>query len=119
MTGLIPDKAFSRRTFVKGGGALIVGFSTFGVLEGKAQAATGNTPFSQRTPADYLPNLQSVDSWIAIRPVIMHLLSRRLRVPHGHAQPSSASASSERPSRRRRHWRLPPVPRRSAAPRSR
>jgi nicotinate dehydrogenase subunit B len=66
MTGFLHEKKFSRRCFVKGGGALVVGFSALGALTGRAQAATGNTPFSQRTPADYLPNLQSIDSWIAI-----------------------------------------------------
>ena len=40
MTGLMPEKEFSRKTFVKGGGALIVGFSTLGaVVAGSAKAA--------------------------------------------------------------------------------
>jgi len=67
MTGLMHEKDFSRKTFLRGGGALIVGFSTVGALgAGKAAAATGNTPFAARTPADYLPNLQTIDAWIAI-----------------------------------------------------
>jgi CO/xanthine dehydrogenase Mo-binding subunit len=57
-------KEFSRKTFVKGGGAMIVGF---GALTGSAQAATGNTPFSQRGPQDWLPNLSTIDAWLAIR----------------------------------------------------
>ncbi len=57
-------KEFSRKSFVKGGGAMIVGFSA---LAGKAQAATGNTPFSQRGPDDFLPNLSTIDAWIAIK----------------------------------------------------
>jgi len=65
MTGLIPEKQFSRKSFVKGGGALIIGFSALGAA-GAANAATGNTPFTKRTPNDFLPDLQSVDSWIAI-----------------------------------------------------
>src|SRR5262249_58958484 len=32
-----------------------------------AQAATGNTPFSQRGPGDYLPDLNTIDAWLAIR----------------------------------------------------
>ena len=69
MTGFMHEKEFSRKTFVKGGGGLIIGFSALGAMgAGKAAAATGNTPFSSRTPADYLPNLQAVDSWIAITP---------------------------------------------------
>jgi len=66
MTGLMHEKEFSRKTFVRGGGALIVGFSALGALSGKAQAATGNTPFTARTPADFLPDLQSIDSWVAV-----------------------------------------------------
>jgi nicotinate dehydrogenase subunit B len=65
MTGLIPEKQFSRKSFVKGGGALIIGFSALGAAK-TASAATGNTPFTARTPNDFLPDLQSVDSWIAI-----------------------------------------------------
>ena len=32
MTGLIPEKEFSRKTLLKGGGALVVGFSLAGSL---------------------------------------------------------------------------------------
>ena len=42
------EKEFSRKSFVKGGGALVVGFSVLGAVDGKAQAATGNTPFAGR-----------------------------------------------------------------------
>jgi nicotinate dehydrogenase subunit B len=62
MTGLMHEKEFSRKTFVKGGGALIVGLSA----AGSAVAANGNTPFSARTAADYLPDLTQVDSWITL-----------------------------------------------------
>jgi CO/xanthine dehydrogenase Mo-binding subunit len=58
------NKEFSRKSFVKGGGAMIVGFST---VVGTANAATGNTPFANRGPGDYLPNLSTIDAWIAIR----------------------------------------------------
>ncbi|HVB37189.1 MAG TPA: molybdopterin cofactor-binding domain-containing protein, partial [Vicinamibacterales bacterium] len=61
------EKELSRKSFVKGGGALIVGFSSLGALgAGKAEAATGNTPFSQRGPQDFLPDLTQVDSWLAV-----------------------------------------------------
>jgi len=63
MTGFLHEKEFSRKSFVKGSGALVVGF---GALAGKAQAATGNTPFASRGPGDYLPDLNAVDSWLAI-----------------------------------------------------
>jgi CO/xanthine dehydrogenase Mo-binding subunit len=60
MTGLIHEKQFSRRSFVKGGGALIVGFSVLGsTLAGKAAAAAP-------TSAGYLPDINQVDSWITV-----------------------------------------------------
>ncbi len=59
MTGLIPEKQFSRRSFVKGGGALVVGFSLAGsAVAGKASAAP--------SPAGYLPDINQVDSWITL-----------------------------------------------------
>jgi CO/xanthine dehydrogenase Mo-binding subunit len=66
MTGLIPEnqglheKEFSRRSFVKGGGALIVGFSMLGLVAGKAEAA--DSPFASNAPYD--PH--QIDSFIAI-----------------------------------------------------
>jgi CO/xanthine dehydrogenase Mo-binding subunit len=74
MTGLLPEngsslheKEFSRKSFVKTGGALVVGFSLFGsALAGKASAANGLTPFNKRGPADFLPDLTSIDAWITI-----------------------------------------------------
>ena len=33
---------------------------------GKAEAATAPTPFAKRTPADYLPDLAQIDSWITL-----------------------------------------------------
>jgi nicotinate dehydrogenase subunit B len=64
MTGLMHEKQVSRKSFLGGGGALIVGFSTFGA--GNALAANGNTPYSQRTAADFLPDQTQVDSWITL-----------------------------------------------------
>ena len=55
------NKEFSRKSFLKGGGALIVGFSLAGAaLAGKARAA--DSPFASNGPLD----LDQVDSWIAI-----------------------------------------------------
>src|SRR5581483_9080587 len=65
MTGFMHERAISRKTFVKGGGALIVGFSLAGTA-GKAQAANANTPFGQRSPADFLPDPFQIDSWITV-----------------------------------------------------
>jgi nicotinate dehydrogenase subunit B len=60
MTELL-KKEFSRRAFVKGGGAMIVGFSLAGAgVAGKAAAATA------ASPAGYNPPLTQLDSWIRI-----------------------------------------------------
>jgi nicotinate dehydrogenase subunit B len=54
-------KEFSRRSFLKGGGAMIVGFSLAGAgLAGKAEAA--ESPFASNGPFD----LQAADTFIAI-----------------------------------------------------
>ena len=60
MTGFMHEREFSRKSFVKGGGALIVGLSVAGTA-GKARAA-GPDPFASPGPAD--PN--SVDSFLII-----------------------------------------------------
>ena len=75
MTGLLHEKEFSRTSFVKGGGALIVAFSAASALAGQAKADQTKPPavdhpsagaFDQRTPNDYLPDLTQVDTWITI-----------------------------------------------------
>ncbi|MEI8106158.1 MAG: molybdopterin cofactor-binding domain-containing protein, partial [Actinomycetes bacterium] len=70
---------FSRKSFLKGGGALVIGFGV-ATTAGKAQAATGNTPFTARTGADFLPDLNSVDAWLAITP------DNRAIVTHGETE---------------------------------
>jgi nicotinate dehydrogenase subunit B len=61
MTGFMHEKEFSRKTFVKGGGALIVGFSVLGAgLAGRGQTAT--SPYASNAPYDR----NAVDSWIVI-----------------------------------------------------
>jgi CO/xanthine dehydrogenase Mo-binding subunit len=76
----LTDKQFSRKTFVKGGGALIIGFSSLGALAGKADAATGLTPFAARGPQDYLPDINQVDTWFAIT------TDNKLVVTHGETE---------------------------------
>jgi CO/xanthine dehydrogenase Mo-binding subunit len=64
MTGLLHEKEFSRRTLLKGGGALFVGFSILGAgAAGKASAA-GLPDFASYGPFD--PS--SVDSWLVVHP---------------------------------------------------
>jgi nicotinate dehydrogenase subunit B len=65
MTGFIQERELSRKTFLKGGGSLVVGFSALAAA-GNAHAATGNTPFDKRGPGDFLPDLNAIDSWLAI-----------------------------------------------------
>src|SRR5437763_16626210 len=60
MTGFMHEREFARKTFVKGGGSLIVGLSVAGTA-GKA-AAAGVDPFASPGPAD--PN--AVDSFLII-----------------------------------------------------
>jgi CO/xanthine dehydrogenase Mo-binding subunit len=63
MTGFLHEKEFSRKTFLKGGGALVVGFSALGAgLAGKASAAgTADDPYGSN-PIDH----NQIDSWIVI-----------------------------------------------------
>src|SRR5262249_15547426 len=60
MTGLLHEREFSRKSFLKGGGALIVGFSLAGAA-GKA-ATAADSPFASNGPYDQF----QVDSWITI-----------------------------------------------------
>ena len=61
MTGFMHENEFSRKTFLKGGGALIVGFSLAGsVFAGKGRAA--GSPFASSGPFDN----SRVDTWIAV-----------------------------------------------------
>jgi nicotinate dehydrogenase subunit B len=65
MTEVVHTKEFSRKSFVKGGGALIVGFSLAGsALAGTAAAAAPNAPVP--SPAGYNPSTSALDSWLLI-----------------------------------------------------
>ena len=59
MTGLLSEKQFSRRTLLKGGGALIVGFGLAGTA-GASVAA--DSPYASNGPGD----MYQVDAWIQI-----------------------------------------------------
>jgi CO/xanthine dehydrogenase Mo-binding subunit len=63
MTGLLQEKEFSRKSFLKGGGALIVGFSLAGAgLAGNASASGGDLSPYGSNPIDH----NQIDSWIVI-----------------------------------------------------
>jgi CO/xanthine dehydrogenase Mo-binding subunit len=57
---LIEGTEFPRDKFLKGGGALVVGFSMLGSMAGKASGATA------RTAAAGPPNAAFLDSWVSI-----------------------------------------------------
>src|SRR5581483_11201634 len=57
MTGLLHEREFSRKSFVKGGGALVVGFSLLGAATG---ASTAKAAFN--------PPVNLVDSWLTVLP---------------------------------------------------
>jgi len=66
MTGFLHEKEFSRKTFLKGGGAMIVGFSVLGALAGKARAGdsidiAGDSPFASNAI-----DQNQVDAWLTI-----------------------------------------------------
>jgi len=59
MTGFLHEKEFSRKSFLKGTGAVVGGLSVAGAgLAGKASAAA--------SPAGYLPDATQLDSWITV-----------------------------------------------------
>src|SRR4029079_3614407 len=63
MTGFVHERELSRKTLLKGGGALLITFSTLGATLGaKAASAAGNGPFDSFGPYDS----QQLDSWIAV-----------------------------------------------------
>src|SRR5262249_52991259 len=72
------QKEFSRRSFVKGGGALIVGFSLAGgAVAGKAGAVNGVT-------AGSLPDPGQLDSWIRVNSNnTVNLLTSQIEVGNG------------------------------------
>ena len=66
MTGFLHEKEFSRKSFLKGGGALVVGFSITGVgLAGNAQADVPVNPAHTGLVPGPL-DLTQVDTWIAV-----------------------------------------------------
>src|SRR5437762_2848319 len=79
MTGFMHEREFSRKTFLKGGGALIVGVSVAGSAVGKA-AAAGIDPFASPGPGD--PN--AVDSFLIVHSDnTASLLSGRIELGQG------------------------------------
>jgi CO/xanthine dehydrogenase Mo-binding subunit len=56
------NKEFSRKSFVKGGGAMIVAFSVVGAGVGAKAAKAASDPYASNGPFDQI----SVDSWLTI-----------------------------------------------------
>lgn len=62
MTDLLNEKTFTRRRFVQGSGALVVGFSLAGAATaGRASAAQTRSEFTS-------PDVSQVDSWVVVHP---------------------------------------------------
>ena len=64
MTGLLHEREFSRKTFLKGGGALIIGFSAAGGAV--AGAGLGAVPLNLHGQVAGPPDPTLIDSWITI-----------------------------------------------------
>jgi len=62
MTGLLHEREFSRKSFLKGGGAMLVGFSVLGATVGAKAAKAADDPFASNGPYDQT----QVDSWLII-----------------------------------------------------
>jgi nicotinate dehydrogenase subunit B len=62
MTGLLHEKEFSRKNFLKGGGAMLVGFSVLGAGIGAKAAKAADDPYASNGPYDQT----QVDSWLII-----------------------------------------------------
>jgi len=60
MTGFLHEKEFSRKAFLKGGGAMIVGFSVAGA------ATAGTSEAATAAPSAGPPDQGQLDSWIVI-----------------------------------------------------
>ena len=61
MTELL-KREFSRKSFVKGGGAMIVGFSVAGAAVGARAAQAAESPYASHGPFD----ASEIDSWVTI-----------------------------------------------------
>jgi len=80
MTGLLHEKEFSRKSFLKGTGGLVVGFSLAGALAGTASA---NAPFPP-SPDTYNPDPTKVDSFLRINPDnTANLLTSQVEIGNG------------------------------------
>ena len=62
MTGFLHERDFSRKTFLKGGGAMLVGFSVLGASVGAKAAKAADDPFASNGPYDQM----AIDSWLVI-----------------------------------------------------
>jgi len=62
VTGFLHEKEFSRKSFLKGGGALVVGFSMVGAGVGARVAQGAEDPYASNGPFDQ----GLIDSWIVV-----------------------------------------------------
>ena len=86
------NKEFSRKSFVKGGGAMVVGFSLAGAGVGAKAAKAATDPYASMGPFDQI----AVDSWL-IDPRRQHgePEDRQGRDGSGHARPALLMIAAE------------------------
>jgi CO/xanthine dehydrogenase Mo-binding subunit len=65
MSNLTPGPPFPRREFLKAGGALIVGFSSVGVILGDTLSAQVS-PIAARGSTPGPPDPKQIDTWLAV-----------------------------------------------------
>ena len=58
----ILNKEFSRKSFVKGGGAMVVGFSLAGAVVGAKATKAATDPYASAGPFD----AQAIDAWLTV-----------------------------------------------------
>ena len=90
------SKEFSRKTFVKGGGALIVGFSALGAATAARRRTATDAVQPARRRQDFLPDLTQVDSWITLN------ADNTVIVTHGETELGSRHPDRHPDARRRR-----------------
>jgi CO/xanthine dehydrogenase Mo-binding subunit len=68
MTGLTPEKEFSRRNIIKGGGALVVGLSFAGLASAPGAGAAAAAAAPRIDNRGYGLDPSQIDSWLIVHP---------------------------------------------------
>lgn len=70
MTGLLSEKEFSRRSFLRAGGSFVIGFSLVGTAAQAASAANNPGAASALHTGAFPgpPDATQIDSWLQVNP---------------------------------------------------